>query len=172
MNASGGLPGNRAINAIVFDPSSPGVAYAATAGGGAFKSTDGGASWTAVNSGLTALSVTALAVDAASGWCCGHREYVQQRQRLQEHEPGGSWTPVGLSGATIGALVVNPASRYVYAGVTDGGSVGGGVYLSTNSGGSWSALTRKGLVTTDVGSLALGPADSLRARGMAASGCW
>ncbi len=166
VNASAGLPGNRAINAIAFDPSSPGVTYAATAGGGAFKSTDGGVSWTAVNSGLTALGVTALAVDAASGVVyAGTENTFNSASVFKTTNAGGSWTPVGLSGATIGALLVDPASRYVYAGVADGGSVAGGAYLSTNSGGSWSALTRKGLVTTDVRSLAL-------ASGKLLAGAW
>ena len=40
--------------------------YAATCGGGVFKSTDGGGVWSAVNTGLTATCVQALAVDPAT----------------------------------------------------------------------------------------------------------
>ncbi len=40
--------------------------YAGTDGGGVFKSTDAGATWTAMNTGLTRLTVFALAVDPAS----------------------------------------------------------------------------------------------------------
>src|SRR6266513_2135678 len=41
--------------------------YAGTDGGRVFKTTNGGGSWSAVNTGLTASAVEALAVDATMG---------------------------------------------------------------------------------------------------------
>ena len=62
--ADSGLPDDAFVTAIAIDPVHPTTLYAATAGRGVFASTDSGKSWHALNAGLTALDVSALALDA------------------------------------------------------------------------------------------------------------
>src|SRR5512136_1444848 len=68
--------------------------------------------------------------------------------------PAGTnvWTSNGPEGGTIYALAINPTTPgTLYAGVN------GGVYKSTNSGGSWSAASTS-LTVNWVSSLAINPA--------------
>jgi hypothetical protein len=56
------------VRDIVFDPGTPGTAYAGFQGAGVYRTTDGGATWEPVNTGLemnTARGVMALAIDPA-----------------------------------------------------------------------------------------------------------
>jgi uncharacterized repeat protein (TIGR01451 family) len=56
-------------------------------------------------------------------------------------DAGANWTPSGLSGVSIYAVVVNPQSHStLYAGTSDG------VFKSTNSGSSWAATTMTNFV--------------------------
>jgi photosystem II stability/assembly factor-like uncharacterized protein len=55
------------ITAVVIDPAETGTLYAGTNENGVFRSRDAGGSWTALNSGLTALAVYALALDQQDG---------------------------------------------------------------------------------------------------------
>ncbi|MBV8857913.1 MAG: VCBS repeat-containing protein [Acidobacteria bacterium] len=50
-----------AVNALLVDPASSSIVYAATSGFGVFKSTDGGANWAPANNGLANRAITALA---------------------------------------------------------------------------------------------------------------
>jgi photosystem II stability/assembly factor-like uncharacterized protein len=52
----------KAITALAFDASSPRRVFVATFGAGVFVSVDGGGKWKALNSGLTDLNVSSLAV--------------------------------------------------------------------------------------------------------------
>ncbi|MBI5954892.1 MAG: hypothetical protein HY865_24800 [Chloroflexi bacterium] len=53
------------ISSIVFDPASAGeVVYAADSFGGVYRSSDGGKTWSAINNGLLARSVNALAISS------------------------------------------------------------------------------------------------------------
>jgi len=56
-------PNGGPIGALAIDPVTPATLYAGTDSNGVFKSTNGGASWSAVNTGLTAKTVSILAVD-------------------------------------------------------------------------------------------------------------
>jgi hypothetical protein len=53
------------INALAVDPVTPTTLYAGT-WSGVFKSTDGGGDWSAVNTGLNATDVCALAISPAT----------------------------------------------------------------------------------------------------------
>ena len=57
----------RLIGALAIDPRNTNTIYAGTSNGGVFVSTDSGANWNALNSGLTTLLVSALAVDPNDG---------------------------------------------------------------------------------------------------------
>jgi hypothetical protein len=60
---------------------------------------------------------------------------------------GATWTLVGFSSSGASAVAINPATAYVYAGLSDGGAPigipgpfgggGSGVYVSTDNGGTW-----------------------------------
>jgi hypothetical protein len=52
------------ITGLVIDPRHTGTMYAATRANGVYRSTDTGGSWIPVNSGLTSLSVSGLAIDS------------------------------------------------------------------------------------------------------------
>ena len=56
-------PDGGGVQTLAIDAGTPTTLYAGTDGGGVFKSTDGGTTWSAVNTGLTSLSVPALAID-------------------------------------------------------------------------------------------------------------
>lgn len=63
-----------------------------------------------------------------------------------------TWTTNGPEGGDIGALAIdprNPATLYA-------GTSGGGVFKSTNGGGSWTAINT-GLISDDVRALAIDP---------------
>jgi photosystem II stability/assembly factor-like uncharacterized protein len=122
------------------------VAYAGTWGGGVFKSTDNGAHWTAVNTGLQANDVYALAVDPAAA----NTVYAGTEAGVFKTADGGShWSAAGggLGPRVIYALAF--LGNALYAG-TDGG-----VYVTTNGGGAWS-LASQGLGAGQVLSLAVG----------------
>src|SRR2546422_10969582 len=95
---------------------------------------------TPVNTGLSAASVLALAIDPATPTTL----YAgTEAGGFKSTNGGGSWTAVnsGLPdprfGATMVALVINPATpTTLYAG-TDGD----GEFDSTDGGASWTALT-------------------------------
>jgi photosystem II stability/assembly factor-like uncharacterized protein len=57
-----GLSRVNSINAVVTDPVTAGIVYAAT-DRGVFMSSTGGQSWSAINTGLTSLRISSLAVD-------------------------------------------------------------------------------------------------------------
>ncbi|MEK6302583.1 MAG: SBBP repeat-containing protein [Acidobacteriota bacterium] len=65
LNGSfGSIPsGNGGMRCITTAPSSLATVYVGTSIGGVFKSTNSGGSWTQVNTGLTELSIGAIAVD-------------------------------------------------------------------------------------------------------------
>src|SRR4051812_27496881 len=58
-------PSPAAVQAIVVDPRGTGTIFMGSDAGGVRKSVDGGITWSAVNSGLTNLTVLALAMDAS-----------------------------------------------------------------------------------------------------------
>ncbi|GAB4407292.1 MAG: hypothetical protein Kow00106_00090 [Anaerolineae bacterium] len=59
-----GLPPEASVSDIEFDPTTPGVIYAADRMNGVYRSTDGGLSWQTINQGLRMRSVNKLALTA------------------------------------------------------------------------------------------------------------
>jgi photosystem II stability/assembly factor-like uncharacterized protein len=126
-------PGGGPIAAVAVDPSSPRVLYAATYTFGVFKSTDNAATWTPSSTGLTALSVRALAVarSALATLYAGTTGGV-----FRSIDGGAHWTAAstGLTGLVVGTIAVDPtAPMIVYAG-TDAG-----LFKSTDGGAGWTA---------------------------------
>jgi len=91
--------------------------FAATVAG-AYRSTDNGQNWSPIDSGITGLSATALAVSGSTLFMGTFGGGV-----FRSTNDGGNWTAVntGLSYFTIDCLYVN--GGYIYAGT--GGSVAG-----------------------------------------------
>ena len=59
--------GSGVFNAcIIVDPTNSQIMYAGSPGGGVYKSTDGGTTWNQSNTGLTSLTIWALAISASS----------------------------------------------------------------------------------------------------------
>ena len=117
-----------------------------------FKSTNSGGNWSAVNTGLTAGSIHALAIDPADA---GHALCGNIRgRRFQEHEWRWELGPIntGLT-PTMYTPWRSTRSRRPPSMRAPGS---GGVFKSTNSGGNWSAANT-GLTNTVIRALAIDP---------------
>ncbi len=152
-----GMTGSIVQSLVVSPNGTGGTNLFAGTSGGVFLSTNDGTSWTAVNSGLTDTSVNALAVspngtggtNLFAGTQDGGGVYLST-------DNGTSWT------ATSSGILktIYDASRYisVWAITVSPNGTGGtnlfagtdnGVYLSTDNGTSWSAVST-GLPSTVV----------------------
>jgi hypothetical protein len=146
---------NKAIRALVIDPSTPGTLYAGGDQGTVFKSTDSGSSWTPANSGLPATTVRSLAIDPTSPTTLyagtgGNGAY-------KTTDGGASWSPAksGLA-SNVNALAINPLDPSVlYAGTNVG------VYRTSDSGGSW-VQANSGIGATMIAALAIDPVNPSR----------
>ena len=109
------------------------ILFAGTDSRGVFRSTDDGANWSQVDSGLTNMYVTSLAV-SGSNLLVGTMSGV-----FLSTNNGGSWTQTGLTNTPIYSLAASGTNLFA------GSGEGWGVFLSTNNGTSWtqvgSALT-------------------------------
>ena len=132
---------NTFVGSLVIDPSTPRTLYAGTTEGGVFKSTNGGESWTAT--GLASAIVSALAIDPSSPATI--YAGTEGGGVFKSINGGGSWAAIN-SGLTnpgyigVYALAIDPATpATLYAG-TCGYENEGGLFKSTNGGGSWTAI--------------------------------
>jgi hypothetical protein len=122
---------NPMVSALVIDPSTPSVLYAATDGGGVFKSVDAAASWTPHNVGLGGLGVYALAIDPQTPTTL--YAGLEGGGVWRSTDGAASWTGPALSSTTIWALVIDPATPSTLYAATDVG-----VVKSVNGGVGWS----------------------------------
>ncbi len=138
------------VLSLVIDPLAPTTIYAGT-WVGVIKSIDSGASWSAVNSGWSNGYVWALAIDPLSPATiyAGTDNGV-----FKTIDSGDSWIAVnsGLqSNSIVWALAIDrftPAT--IYAATSDNG----GVFITTDSAGSWNIMS-SGLTNSDVAALAI-----------------
>jgi ligand-binding sensor domain-containing protein len=138
------------VAGLAIDRNAPSTIYAANAFG-LSRSTDGGASWVSINSGFTALSVTAVVVDPgnSSTIYAGTTDGV-----FKTTNGAGSWAAVstGLSTRSVSVLVIDPVTpTTLYLGTP------GGVFKTVNGGGVWTAVN-DGLTELRVLALAIDPA--------------
>jgi photosystem II stability/assembly factor-like uncharacterized protein len=132
-----GIPTFTDINRVVISASSPSIIYAGSAfrHGGLFKSTDAGASWRTMNGSLTDLDVRNLAVDPTDPNVV-FRASLSEFGRVAKTTNGGATWQTLDSPLVISALTLDPSSpQDVYIGV--GSLSNGGVWKSTDGGGSW-----------------------------------
>ena len=168
------------IGALAVAPSNPRVMYAGTgesdiradlsSGDGVYKSLDGGATWK--NVGLRdSRQISRIAVDSHNAdivyvGVLGHAYGPNDERGVYKSIDGGStWTHVLDKGPNIGVsdlAVATAAPNLVFAGTwnahrppwstyTPQQGPGGGLYRSTDSGGTWTQLTGHGLPDGDWG---------------------
>lgn len=124
------------------------LVYLGLSGGGVYKTTNGGGVWTALNNGLTgdALYAGTVAVDPSNP----NLLLVGTRAGLQRSTDGGaSWSLANPSGAqhridTLSFAADNPSVVFLGGSNSngDGSAIAGqaGLYVSTDSGGTWTTL--------------------------------
>ena len=159
------------VNVLALDPATSSTVYAGIDGGGVFKSNNNGTSWSAINAGLSgnALSVNALAINPTTPNTIYAGTFAGV---FMSTNGGGNWHRIGFAltdpSATplsVQVLAIDPATpSTLYAGTWGEGvyyigSVGAGLFKSTNSGASWSntGLTDPGGTALDVYNLAIDP---------------
>ena len=145
---------------VAIDPVTPATIYTARLNEKAvFKSTDGGAHWTASDEGITAVFVTALAVDPQTPTTVYAGTSGFDVWGVFKSIDGGiHWTPSNAGfppahaiSSTVTTLVVVPQSpATLYAGTAVG------VFKSTDAGASWTAVDT-GLSDLWVSALAADP---------------
>ncbi len=119
--------------------------FASAKGEGVYRSGNGAATWVLVDSGLTDLEVTSLALDSTGRLYAGTVSGL-----FTSTNDGGSWTRcAGFPAVAANVVAVTPQG-HVYAGTTTG------VYCAHSSGDLIWQLQADGLPVTDVRSLAIG----------------
>jgi len=126
---------------LAIDPQNPATVYvvvmeshglSGTGDNGLFKSTNGGANWTQMNSGLSATSVRAIAIDREDPYTI----YAAVDAGLFKKTDGGTnWASAGFSDNYVSSLVIQPqAASIIYA------TSARGVFKSTDRGASWNPM--------------------------------
>jgi len=135
---SSGIAADARITSFV---ASGGAVFAGSASNGVFKTTNGGASWAAVNSGITDTHISQLAV-------LGTRLFAVTLTDVFISDNGGtSWVPDSSGLEDVNCLAV--VNNQLYAGTDDDG-----VYLSVDSGATWTAVPTGMPTNTRIWSLA------------------
>jgi photosystem II stability/assembly factor-like uncharacterized protein len=132
------------VNALMVDPTQPGLVYAGIGIDGLYRSLDGGETWTLAREGI----VSALAASAQTDTIyAGTYKGV-----FKSKDHGESWRSTGrLPKQSVTALIIDPQSAStLFAAV-----FGFGVFRSTDGGASWAPANR-GLTNSTVLALATG----------------
>jgi photosystem II stability/assembly factor-like uncharacterized protein len=149
---------NTYVLTLAINPTTPTTLYAGTTfGGGIFKTIDSGGTWAAATAGLTNVTVQALAVDPSTPATL--YAGTDLGGIFKSTDSGATWAGAntGLPNlgetVTVRALAINPSiPSTLYAGPSS--FFGGGVFKSTDSGGTW---TVAGLTNPNVLALAINP---------------
>jgi len=153
-----GLPEAPACSVIVDPTSTVGsrTLYAAIFGHGVYKSTDDGGTWTKKSNGLGSVSnMRAYRVRRHSDgtlFCVVTALYSGGAFNTdgvgvyKSTDQANSWTRINSTLLWPKDITIDPAdSDIIYVGATDAGGNGqGGLWRTTNGGGSWVKLERKG----------------------------
>jgi hypothetical protein len=140
-----GLPSNLAVPALAIDHATPSTIYAGTEWQGIFKETDGDGAWTSISAGLpSTVSISTLAIDprtmpatlyAGIDGYYGGTGYGDVFKKSIDGQDTWSAVDNGLD-TTIGvhAIAVDTVTGALYV-----GTVGSGVFMSTDLGVTWRA---------------------------------
>jgi hypothetical protein len=145
-------PSGVSITSMSISPSGADtIIYAGTSGSGVYLSTNNGSSWTQVNNGLTNTNIQSLAISPNGAGGTNIFAGTNGSGLFRSTNSGSTWTQVkdGLTDTVISALAV--IGTNVFAGalgtLTSEGyswiSLGGGVYLSTDQGLSWTNVNNE-----------------------------
>lgn len=120
------------VFSVVFDRSQPAVVYAGTFQAGVYKSTDGGQTWTQSSVGLTDFNVQSLVIDPSNSAVL---LAVTGTLVFRSQDSGAHWTTVtsGLKGVVGRSAAFNP----VLTGMVYLGTIGQGVFVSSDHGKTW-----------------------------------
>ena len=131
QNAIAGIT-TLSVRRLAADPTRPSRLYACTVGEGVFKSIDAGASWTAAYQGIGRRSVSAVAVDPRNPDIL----YAGTQDGLFKSGDGAlHWERLvtGLPDEGFTAVAADPGQQGVVYAV----GMGGGLFLSADSGATW-----------------------------------
>jgi uncharacterized protein (TIGR03437 family) len=143
--------GQAPTRVVTIDPTTPATLYVAPESGGAFKSTNGGSTWSAINLGPNAGTVESLAIDPTTSTTIYAGAF---RNVYKSIDGGASWSRIAInpgssSFLSVTALMIDRDSpATIYAGTDREG-----VFRSSNSGATWSAVN-VGLTSLVVSALA------------------
>ena len=143
---------NPKVYSLAIDPQTTSTVYVGMAYSGLYKSTDGGGTWNAASTGMPANpSVYTIAVDpkTPSTVYAGLDSYGVYKST----DGGAHWSAAGSgmpADADIGALAINPVTPSTLYAATEAisGTTAGWVYISTDSGSTWSPVSTGLPVTT------------------------
>src|SRR6058998_3913136 len=149
---------NPKVYSLAIDPQTTSTVYVGMAYSGLYKSTDGGGTWNAATTGMPANpSVYTIAVDpnTPSTVYAGLDSYGVSKST----DSGAHWSAAsrGLpADADIAAIAINPVTPSTLYAATEeiSGTTAGWVYISTDSGSTWSPVST-GLPVTACGLHAL-----------------
>jgi hypothetical protein len=157
--ASGSHDGR--VNCIAIDPTNANIAYCGAAMGGVWKTTNQGVTWVPLTDQTISLAMGAIAIDplntktiyAGTGEFTENIDAYYGEGMLKSTDAGKSWSSAGLNNVeAFSRIICHPTIEgRVYASTARSG---GGVYLSTDGGVSWTKLAG-GLPPSDVTDLAL-----------------
>ena len=151
-NACSSVPGAPLISSIVY---SSNYLFASSWSSGVFRSTDNGTSWIPVNAGITNTFVNSLVVSGTNIFA-GTLGGI-----FLSTDNGNNWSSVinGLTSQQVYAFATTPYSGggdYIIAGTASSDTYPGGVYITSDNGSSWSAIS-SGLTNTNIRCLGISP---------------
>ena len=141
------------LTALVVDPSSPNVLYAATTDAGVFKSTDGGAVWIGANQGIASTWVSALAINPGNPqilYAGTGSSNTGGGAVYRTADGGNTWSAVDPGLYEVTQLAVDPLSPNTVYAVTDGSVT----RRTADGGATWNTVPFSG---DGIASLALDP---------------
>ncbi|MDQ6894467.1 MAG: hypothetical protein M3167_17555 [Acidobacteriota bacterium] len=126
--------GNATVLSVAASPTVAGMVFLGTQGGGVFVTTNAGATWRGLVGSPETVNDVVLDPAGAAVFAGGTTGF------FRSPDQGRTWagSNVSFSTFTVNGLVMDPSSSNIlYAGVGRPGTTGGGVYKTTNAGGTW-----------------------------------
>lgn len=125
-------PSPAAVKAFAVDPRGSGTIFVGAFGGGVRKSVDGGITWSAVNTGLTDLRVSYLAMDASGPQTVYAATFGGQ---FKSEDGGATWH--GIQGNVLAA---DPNRSGVVYGAVGSNLNSGSIQKSIDGGVTWTSI--------------------------------
>lgn len=121
-----------ASRALVINPNNAHTVYVGTwHGGGVYKTTDDGSTWSQMSTGLNGTKIFAMILDPASPQTLYAATYLAGVYKTTNG--GSNWSSAGLDPDFVYRIAKHPSLNAPLI----AGTAGDGLYLSTDSAGSW-----------------------------------